>query len=75
MAEKISAKAGTSQGFEIVANREGLLALALACLQLAMLPENNAEALKLGNHIHFAEWFNNLEQGSDAFMIVYKPDL
>ena len=36
MAEKIKTKADTSQGFEIVANREGLMGLAVTCLQLAM---------------------------------------
>lgn len=46
MAEKIKAKSGTSQGFEIVANREGLMGLALACLQLAMQTENNEQVLQ-----------------------------
>ena len=76
MAEKIKAKSGTSQGFEIVANREGLMGLALACLQLAMQTENNEQVLQSGgNHWHFAEWNSNLEPGSDEFIIVYKPDL
>ncbi len=43
MAEKIKAKSGTSQGFEIVANREGLMGLALACLKLAIQSENNEQ--------------------------------
>ena len=73
MAEKIKAKSGTSQGFEIVANREGF---GLACLQLAMQTENNEQVLQSGgNHWHFAEWNSNLEPGSDEFIIVYKPDL
>ena len=76
MAEKIKAKSGTSQGFEIVANREGLMDLALACLQLAMQTENNEQVLQSGgNHRHFAEWSSNLEPGSNEFIIVYKPDL
>ena len=75
MAEKIKATGGTSQGFEIVGNREGLIRLAQACLALAMLPEDNEQALQLGNHIHYAEFATNIEQGSDEFIIVYKPDL
>jgi hypothetical protein len=75
MAEKIKGKAGTTQGFEIVANREGLMGLAVACLQMAMQPENNEQVMQRGNHRHFAEWANNLESGSDEFIIVYKPDL
>ena len=75
MAEKIKTKSGTTQGFEIVANREGLMGLAVACLQMAMQPENNEDVLKSGNHWHFAEWNNNVEPGSDDFIIVYKPDL
>ena len=75
MGERVKAKAETTQGFEIVANRDGLLALALSCLQLAMLPEDNAKAVGLGNHVHFAEWAGNLESASDEFIIVYKPDM
>jgi|GEM_PF-2183376 len=75
MAEKIRTTSGTTQGFEIVANREGLMSLAITCLRMAMLPENNEQALKSGNHCHFAEWANNLEPGSDDFILVYKPDL
>jgi hypothetical protein len=75
MAEKIKGKSGTTQGFEIVANREGLMGLAIACLQMAMQPENNEQVIQSGNHRHFAEWANNLEPGSDDFIIVYKPDL
>ena len=76
MAEKIKATAGTTQGFEIVANREGLMSLAIACLQMAMQPEDNEQVVQTGgNHWHFADWNNNVEPGSDDFMIVYKPDL
>jgi len=76
MAEKIKTKAGTSQGFEIVANREGLMGLAVACLQLAIQTENNEQVLQNGgNHWHFADWNGNVESGSDDFIIVYKPDL
>jgi hypothetical protein len=76
MANKIKTKSGTGQGFEIVANREGLMALAVACLEMAMQPENNEQVLQSGgNHWHFAEWAGNLEDGSDDFIIVYKPDL
>ena len=76
MTEKIKARSATSQGFEIVANREGLMRLAITCLELAMQTENNDTVLQSGgNHWHFAEWNNNLEHGSDEFIIVYKPDL
>jgi hypothetical protein len=76
MPEKIKTKSGTAQGFEIVANREGLMALAVACLQMAMQPENNEHLVQSGgNHWHFAEWADNLEPGSEDFIIVYKPDL
>jgi hypothetical protein len=42
MAEKIKSKPGTAQGFEIIANREGLMGLAVMCLQLAMQTENTS---------------------------------
>jgi hypothetical protein len=74
--KKIKATAGTTQGFEIVANREGLMGLAVACLQMAMQPEDNEQVVQSGgNHWHFAEWASNLEAGSDEFILVYKPDL
>ena len=44
MAGKIKSKSGTQQGFEIIANREGLMGLAAACLQMAMRPEDNEQA-------------------------------
>jgi hypothetical protein len=75
MAAKIQSKSGTSEGFEIIANREGLMELAAACLQLAMQPEDDEQVRQSGNHTHFAEWFNNLEPGCDEFIITYKPDL
>ena len=76
MAKKMKAKSGTSQGFEIVANREGLMGLAVDCLRLAMQTENNEQLLPTGgNHLHFGEWNDELEPGSDDFIIVYKPDL
>jgi hypothetical protein len=78
MAAKIKTRAGTSQGFEIVANREGLMSLALTCLEMAIQPEvqDTEQVMKSGgNHFHFAEWASNVEEGSDDFMIVYNPDL
>jgi hypothetical protein len=76
MAEKIKSKSRTTQGFEIVANREGLMRLAATCLQMAMQPENNEQMTQRGgNHCHVAEWANNLKPDSDDFIIVYKPDL
>jgi hypothetical protein len=68
MAEKIKAKSTAAQAFEIVANREGLMGLAVACLQLAMQQAG-------GNHWHFAEWQGSVEAGSDEFIIYYEPDL
>ena len=50
-------------GFEIAGNREGLKLLAEVCRSLAELPENNEEAKRLGNHYHFADYMNNLENG------------
>jgi hypothetical protein len=75
MAEKIETRSGTSQGFEIMANREGLMLLANACLDLASLPEGDEQAKQLCNHRHFADWENNVEPGSSDFIIVYKPNL
>ena len=62
-------------GFEIAGNREGLRHLAEICLALIELPEDAAEAKKLGNHNHFADYMYNLEDGSTPFVILYKPDL
>jgi hypothetical protein len=62
-------------GFEIAGNREGLKQLADICLDLAQLPEDNEEAKRLGNRYHFADYMNNLEDGSTPFIILYKPDL
>jgi len=39
------------------------------------LPEDDDEAKRLGNHYHFADYMNNLEQGSTPVIILYKPDL
>lgn len=75
MAQKIRTTSGTSQGFEIMANREGLIDLANACLDLASLPEDDDQAKKLCNHRHFADWQGNVEEGSSDFIIVYKPNL
>jgi len=44
-------------GFEIVGNRDGLRRLAEVCLSLAQLPEDDAEARKMGNHFHFADYY------------------
>jgi hypothetical protein len=63
------------KGVEIVGNREGLLGLADICARLARLPEDDAEARRLGNHYHYAEYMNNAEEGSIELMIRYKPDL
>ena len=53
----------------------GLKQLAEVCLALAELPEDNEEAKRLGNHYHFADYMNNLEDGSTEFIILYKPNL
>jgi len=74
MAEKLSV--GAKQGgLEIVGNREGLMGLAVVCLQLAMLPEDDAGAQQRGNHYHFGETFNNAESGSLDLTVIFKPDL
>lgn len=62
-------------GFEIVGNREGLRELAKVCLALADLPEDEQESKRLGNHFHFADYMNTLEQGSTPFSVLYKPNL
>jgi hypothetical protein len=49
--------------------------IASMCLRLAMMPESNEQVPQAGNHVHFADWTNDLEPGSDDFIIVYKPDL
>jgi hypothetical protein len=74
MAERIKAVV-TNDGFEIIANREGLLGLADICQRLAALPEDPEESRRLGNHYHYAPWMNNAEDESLAFMIVYQPEL
>jgi hypothetical protein len=74
LAEKIKITK-TENGVEVIGNREGLMGMAEVCLRLAMLPENETEARKLGNHYHYAEWANNTEQGSADVLIVYKPEL
>jgi hypothetical protein len=51
VAERIKAVA-TNDGFEIIANREGLLGLAHICRRLAALPDDDKEAQRLGNHYH-----------------------
>lgn len=62
-------------GFEIAGNREGLRELARVCQALADLPENNEEAMRLGNHYHFDEGLDTAEAGSTPFIILYKPDM
>jgi hypothetical protein len=74
VAERIKAVA-TNEGFEIIANREGLLGLADICRRLAALPEDDNEAQRLGNHYHYAPWMNNAEDDSIAFTILYRPNL
>jgi len=50
--------------------------LAVVCLQMAIQLENNEHVVQSGgNHWHFAKWAENLEPGSEDFIIVYKPDL
>jgi len=51
------------------------MGLAEICLRLAMLPENDEEAAKLGGHYHYAEWMNNAEPGSEPITIIYQPSL
>jgi hypothetical protein len=63
------------EAFQIIANREGLMGLAEICLRLAMLPENDEEAAKLGGHYHYAEWMNNAEPGSEPITIIYHASL
>jgi hypothetical protein len=66
----------TETGVDVIGNREGLVGLAEVCLRLALLPEDDAEAQRLGNHYHYADFGNNVEPGSDAeLLITYKPDL
>jgi hypothetical protein len=65
----------TETGIEVTGNRNGLVGLAEVCLRLAMLPEDDAEARRLGNHYHYAEWMNNAESGDCDLLIVYKKDL
>ena len=74
MAEKLTV-VSKQGGLEIVGNREGLMGLAVICLQLAMLPENDAEAQQRGNHYHLGETFNNTEPGSLDLTVLFKPDL
>jgi hypothetical protein len=74
MAERIKAVV-TEDGFEIVANREGLLGLASVCQKLAALPENPEESRRLGNDYHYAPWMNNAQDDSIAFTILYRPEL
>jgi hypothetical protein len=74
VAEKLKVVTAKS-GLEIVANREGLMGLAAICLQLAMLPEDDAAAEALGNHYHYGETFNNAEDGSIDLTLLYKPNL
>ena len=74
MAEKIRiVRAG--DGFEVIGNRDGLVGLALVCLQLAMLPEDAEKATTLGIHYHFEPGMNNAEEGSVEMTILFKPDL
>ena len=65
----------SSDGVEIVGNREGLQGLAEVCLKLAELPEDLEESRRLGNHYHYADYMNNAEEGSTPLVILFKPDL
>ena len=60
-------------GFEIAANREGLLWLSEVCQSLAKLAED--EAKTGANHYHLDEWLDQAEPGSIPLVILYKPDL
>lgn len=62
-------------GFEIAGNRPGLRELARVCLALADLPEDDAEAQRLGNHYHFADYMDTADEGSTPFIILYKPEM
>jgi hypothetical protein len=44
-------------------------------LNLADLPEDDAEARKSGNYFHFADYMETLEDGATPFIVLYKPDL
>jgi len=44
-------------------------------MDLAELPQNDAQAQELGNHFHFADYLNTLEEGATPFIVLYKPDL
>jgi hypothetical protein len=62
--------------FTIYGNREGLIEIAITCLQLALLPEDDAEARQLGNHYHFEPGLDQSTlDDSHSFEILYKPDL
>jgi hypothetical protein len=74
MSEKLRIRT-TEGGLEIIGNRDGLRGFAEVCLRLANLPEDKGEAAKMGNHYHFADYMNNLEEGSVALVILYDPDL
>lgn len=74
MSIKIRAVA-TDDGFEIIGNREGLLALAQTCQSLAGLPDDPAESRRQGNHYHFAPWMNNTGEDSVRFLIMYRREL
>jgi hypothetical protein len=63
------------EAFQIIANREGLMGLAEICLRLAMLPENDEEAAKLGGHYHYAEPGSALFIHSEPITIIYQPSL
>ena len=39
------------------------MGIADMCLRLAMLPENDQEAQKLGNHYHFAGYMDAADRG------------
>ena len=74
MAEKVRIRR-TDAGLEVSGNREGLIGLAQICLRLALLPEKEEEARRLGNHYHYAEWAHNVESSDAELLIVYKPEL
>lgn len=60
-------------GFEVIANRDGLIGLAIVLLQLAMLSDEQAKTA--ANHYHYDPAMNNAEEGSIPLTILYKPDL
>jgi len=58
---------------EIQGNREGLKDLGEICLALSELSDE--EAKTAANHVHFADYMNNAEDGSIPTTVLLKPNL